>query len=101
MHVPGRADASPRSSSDAFLPRLRHRTVKPRGCDEKIAASVNKALPCQPESSAVGSATQLIRYEIPVLVVAHEMARRLVVEFEEVLGVAAGRHAQEAGEIVF
>ena len=42
----------------------------------------------------------LIRHEIPVLVVAHELARRLVLELEEFLGIAARRHAQEAGEIV-
>jgi len=35
----------------ALLPGRRHRTVKTSSCDEKIGASVNKALLCQPESS--------------------------------------------------
>ena len=44
--------------------------------------------------------THLVRHEIPVLVVAHDLARRFVVEFEEVFGIAARRHVQEAGEIM-
>ena len=44
--------------------------------------------------------TSLIRHEIPVLVIPNELARRLVLELEELFGIAAGRHAQKSGEIV-
>jgi transposase len=47
------------------------------------------------------SLRSLIRHEIPALVIAHELARRLVLELEELFGIAARRHVQEAGEIVF
>src|SRR6185369_1651777 len=45
-------------------------------------------------------AIALVRHEVPVLVVADELARWLVLELEEFFGIAARRHAQEAGEIV-
>ena len=42
----------------------------------------------------------LIRHEPPFLVVAHQLRRRPVGEFEELFGIAVRRHAQEAGEIM-
>ena len=42
----------------------------------------------------------LVRHEVPALVIADELARRLVLELEKFPGIAARRHVQEAGERV-